>query len=108
MCALCGVLGRSDHWTDMAGRSEFTIDGNKVSRRYERGRRAALIKPMLDYLGLDLNDWGGSSWLLDNRAGRSEEVYQLTQIWAAAERLAGQACDPLDPAFIEYLSRVGD
>ena len=106
MCALCAVLGSSNHWTDAAGRPEFNVDGNKVTRRYERGRRAALINPLVAYLGLDLNDWGGSSWLLDDGAGRSEEVYQLTEIWAAAERLAGRNCDPLDPDLIEYLSKV--
>ena len=92
----------------MAGRSEFSVDGNKVTRRYERERRAALIKPVVEYLGLDLNDWGGTSWLISDRAGRSEEIYQLTEIWAAAERLAGRACDPLDPDFIEHLSKVTD
>ena len=108
MCALCAVLGRSNHWTDAAGRSEFSVAGNKLTRRYERGRRAALIKPVVEYLGLDLDDWGGTSWLISDRAGRSEEVYQLTEIWAAAERLAGRTCDPLDPDFIEHLSKVTD
>ena len=109
MCALCAVLGSSNHWTDSAGRQEFHVDGNKITRRYERGRRAALIKPFVEYLGLDLNDWGGSSWLIDDRAGRrSEEVYALPDIWAAAERLAGRSCDPLDPDLIEYLSKVTD
>lgn len=104
MCALCAVLGRSTHWTDATGRAEFQVAGNQVTRRYERARRAALIKPMLDHIGLNLNDWGGSSWLVSDRAGKNEEVYQLTEIWAAAERLGGRPCDPLDPDLIESLS----
>ncbi len=104
MCALCAVLGRSTHWTDMTGRAEFQANGNKITRRYERARRAALIRPLLNQLGLELNDWGGSSWLVSNRAGKNEEVYQLTEIWAAAERLAGQSCDPLDPNLLELLA----
>lgn len=108
MCALCAALGSSNHWTDAAGRAEFEVGGNKPTRRHERGRRAALIRPVLEYQGLDLNDWGGTSWLIDDGAGNNEEVYGLNEIWAAAERLAGQACDPLDPDFIEYLSRVAE
>lgn len=88
----------------MTGRAEFQVAGNKVTRRYERARRAALIRPLFDRLGLELNDWGGSSWLVSNQAGKNEEVYQLTEIWAAAERLAGHPCDPLDPDLIESLS----
>ena len=108
MCALCAVLGRSTHWTDATGRVEFEADGNKITRRYERARRAALIKPMLNYIGLDLNDWGGSSWLINDRSGKNEEVYQLTEIWATAERLAGHVCDPLDPDLIDALSEKPD
>ena len=108
MCALCAVLGRSMHWTDMTGRAEFQVDGNMVTRRYERARRAALIRPLFDKLGLELNDWGGSSWLVSDRAGNNEEVYQLTEIWAAAERLAGRPCDPLDPDLIESLAAGSD
>jgi hypothetical protein len=105
MCALCAVLGKSTHWTDMTGRAEFESAGNKVTRRYERARRAALIKPMLDHLNLELHDWSGSSWLVSDQAGKNEEVYQLTEIWASAERLAGHACDPLDPDLIESLAK---
>ncbi len=77
MCALCAVLGRSTHWTDATGRVEFEADGNKITRRYERARRAALIKPMFDYVGLELNDWGGSSWLIIDPCGKIVEVYLL-------------------------------
>lgn len=84
----------------MAGRSEFQWSGERVSRRIERNRRVALIKPVLRHYGLTLNDWGGSSYLLENRAGASEEVYQLNGIWSAAEALAGRPCDPLDPELI--------
>lgn len=106
MCALCAVLGSSNHWTDMAGRSEFSWKGNKVTRRIERNRRVSLFKPLFDYYGLELNDWGGSSYLLSNQAGKSKEVYQLNGVWTVAEELAGRPCDPLDPEFIESLLQI--
>lgn len=100
------MLGSSNHWTDMAGHPEFVIDGNKVTRRYERARRATLISPLLAYLGLELQDWGGSSWLVVDHGGQGKEVYRLIEIWAAAAELAGRICDPLDPAFLDYLAKV--
>lgn len=108
MCALCAVLGRSAHWTDMTGRAEFEASGTKVTRRYERARRAAMIRPLFDKIGLTLEDWSGSSWLVSNSEGKNEEVYQLTEIWSAAERLAGRPCDPLDPKLIESLLAESD
>ena len=37
--------------------------------------------------------------------GRAEVVHDLTALWDAAERLAGRALDPLDPALIGALCR---
>ena len=104
MCALCSVLGSSNHWTDMAGRSEFSWNGNKVTRRLERNRRVSLLKPLFDHYDLELKDWGGSTYLLGNVAGEFKEVYQLSGIWAVAEELIGNPCDPLDPRLIKRLS----
>lgn len=90
----------------MAGNSEFSWKGNKVTRRIERNHRVSLLKPLLDYYGLELNDWGGSSYLLSNQAGKSIEVYQLSGIWTVVEELAGRPCDPLDPEFTESVLRA--
>lgn len=105
MCALCAVLGSSIHWSDMAGREQFVRDGNKVSRRAERQRRISRIKPTFDYYGLTLRDLGGSAYLISNARGEEASVYQLEGIWAEAERLAGQPCDPLDADLLAHLSR---
>lgn len=107
MCALCAVLGSSNHWADMAGRDEFNWNGNKITRRFERNRRVSLMMPVLDYYGLSLGDCGGSTYILSDQAGRSEEVYQLDGIWATAEKLAGKPCDPLDRGLIQCLLRSG-
>lgn len=106
MCALCAILGSSNHWTDMAGREEFTWKGNKITRRIERNRRANLIAPVLGYYGLTLGDCGGSTYVLIDQAGRSEEVYQMDMIWSTAEKLTGKPCDPLDPQLLQYLQHM--
>jgi hypothetical protein len=104
MCALCAVLGSSRYWTDAAGRAEFEADGVKVSKRHEHARRVQLANGVLQTFGLRLKDWGASSYVLENAAGKSEGVYHLNGIWAAAERLSGEVCDPLDEALIARLA----
>ena len=40
MCALCGVLGGTEHWTDAVARpGVFTRNTDPVERRRERARR---------------------------------------------------------------------
>lgn len=103
MCGLCAALGSSQDWTDAAGRPEFEKAGHKVTRRSEREARVALANRVLGFYGLELRDWGGNSFVLSDRSGRSENMYNLAGIWAAAERLAGAPCDPLDPALLRVL-----
>ena len=103
MCSLCAVLGSSRHWTDAAGRPEFERAGHKVTRREERERRVAFLNHIIFSYGLSLQDWGGNSYVLQNRHGKTENVYNLAGIWAAAERLAERACDPLDADLIARL-----
>jgi hypothetical protein len=98
MCGLCGMLGGEVHWSEGA-------PGRAVAqtRRAERLYRAALINAVLEYYGLTLADWQGSSYLLSNRTGRTEIVSDLAQLWQSAERMLGRRCDPLDPALVELL-----
>lgn len=103
MCALCAVLGSSRYWTDTAGRAEFEANGTKVSARHEHARRAQLVNVILNPLGLTLKDWGASAYVLEHTGGRSELVYHLNAVWAAAERLAGTRCDPLDERLIAQI-----
>ena len=59
--------------------------------------------PVLRHYGLKLGDFEGQSYVLRSATGRQELVPHLPGMWAAAERLAGRACDPLDPALIAAL-----
>jgi hypothetical protein len=96
VCSLCAVLGRSDHWTDAAGRPEFERLGRKVTRRAERERRVDLLNVILASQGLRVLDWGGNSFVIEDRAGKSENAYSLNAIWSAADRLGHRPIDPLD------------
>ena len=73
--------------------------GGMLTRRL----RVAHAAPLLAHFGLTLDDWQGSAFQLANRTGGSELVADLAHLWAAAERLAGRACDPLDPQFVAAL-----
>jgi hypothetical protein len=105
VCALCGVLGGADHWTDTAPRpGVFSRTATTLERRRERTLRVAHANRVLRHYRLTLGDWQGTAFLLSTATGKTEIVDNLTHLWAAAERLTGRPCDPLDPALIESLS----
>ena len=104
MCALCGVLGGSGDWTDAAARpGVFTRNVDALQRRRERFNRVACAQRVLGFYGLTLSDWQASSFVLSTLTGKTEMVDNLTHLWAAAEKLTGRPCDPLDPQLIERL-----
>lgn len=103
MCSLCGILGADAHWTERTDEREAgRVDG---PRRQERLRRCALANRVLAAYRLKLADFEGRSYVLRSATGRAEIVPDLAGMWAAAERLAGRPCDPLDPALIATLER---
>ena len=104
MCALCGVLGGDDHWSDAVARpGVFTLNTTPHDRRRERANRVAKANRILNRFGLSLSDWQGSSYLLSTATGKSEIIDNLAHLWPTAERLSGQAFDPLSPAFLDRL-----
>lgn len=108
MCALCGVLGGSDHWTDAAARpGVFTRNTDPLERRRERARRVSAANRILNHYGMRLADWQGSAFTLSTLTGKTELVENLTHLWTAAEALSGRVCDPLDPSLIGRLEASG-
>jgi hypothetical protein len=104
MCALCGVLGTSDHWTDAPAISGVTArDEDAAFRRRERMHRVASANRVLKHYRMTLADWQGSAFVLSTFTGKTELVENLSHLWAAAERLLGRPCDPLDE---ELLARL--
>ena len=107
MCGLCGVLGAEVHWTDAAARPEaFAGRQAALTHRQERSQRIALANRILRHYSLKLGDFEGRSYVLRGATGRQELVPHLALMWAAAERLAGRPCDPLDPDLIKALERA--
>ena len=104
MCALCGVLGGSDHWADAVARpGVYTRAADPVMRRRERANRVRIANQVLALFSLRLSDWQGTSYLLATLTGKTEIVDDLAHLWAAAERLTGRPCDPLDPVLLARL-----
>jgi len=107
MCALCGVLGTSKHWTDApAGPGLPAPDVDAGSRRRrERMRRVAAANRVFRHYHMTLADWQGSAFALSTFTGKTELVENPSHLWAAAERLLGRPCDPLDDELLASLDR---
>ncbi len=102
MCSLCGVLGGRGHWTESAATPD-AFANRTGTRRGERQQRTRLANRVLAHYGLALSDWGGSGYVLATRTGRTALVDNLTEVWAAAEALAGKDCDPLEDGLLATL-----
>jgi len=106
MCALCGVLGGAEHWTDAVARpGVFTRNTDAVSRRRERMHRVTAANRILKYYRMNLADWQGSAFVLSTATGKTEIVDNLSHLWVAAERLIDRPCDPLDEELIALMER---
>ena len=104
MCALCGVLGGPEHWTDAAPREGvFTRSADPLQRRRERLARVTCVRRVLGFYRLSISNWQGTSFVLSTATGKSAIVEDMTHLWAEAERLLVRPCDPLDPALIAHL-----
>ena len=107
MCALCGVLGGKDHWTEPLGREGVYIRfSDPAARRRERAHRIVEANTILALYGLSLSDWQANAYVLSTRTGKSEVVGDLAALWPTAERLAGRRLDPLDPDAMERRERA--
>ena len=104
MCALCGVLGGAGHWTAAVVRpGVFTRNTDTASRWRERTSQVAAANRVLKHYRMRLADWQGTAFVLSGATGKTEIIDNLGHLWAAAEKLAGRPCDPLDPDLIVRL-----
>jgi hypothetical protein len=101
MCALCAVFAGESHWTE-AGAG--VIEGGRT-RRHERLHRVALANRILKQVGLKLNDWQGSAYLLGGQTGQTAIVPSVAAVWPEAERLCKHEIDPLDERLLDALER---
>jgi hypothetical protein len=105
MCNLCGVLAGDGHWTEAPPVAAAGDPAPRWTRRQERRHRVDLTNRILRHYGLALADWNGTTFVLRGRTGRCALVPHLGAVWAAAERLTGRRCDPLDPALLAAVER---
>lgn len=101
MCALCGAFGVAEHWTD-----RLEGDAAPLAPEVERQKKAAAANDLLALFDLKLATWGGR-YTLSSRTGKVAVVEHFGVLWPAAERLAGRACDPLDPQVIAAVEKMG-
>src|ERR1700730_18491930 len=82
MCALCGVLGGPEHWTDAVARSGvFTRNTDAPDRPRERMNRVAAANRVLSHYRMNLVDWQSSAFVLSTATGKTEIVDNLAHLW---------------------------
>jgi hypothetical protein len=67
-----------------------------------------LANVVLAPFNMRLADWQGTSFVVSTFTGKREIIEDLGHLWAAAERLSGRACDPLDPDLIGRMEAASD
>ncbi len=106
MCGLCGVLGGTGEWSDSSSApAVFASRTEPQTRLRERQGRTRILNAVLKDQGVSVKDWSGNSYLLTSRTGRTAIVATVGEIWSAAERLGGRACDPLDEGYLSALAK---
>src|SRR3712207_9059790 len=94
MCALCGVLGNADHWTDAIARpGVFSRNSDAAERRRERMRRVQCANRVLKFYGLKLSEWQGSAFLLSTATRKTEIGDPMAHSWIKGQKHIGPLCD---------------
>ncbi len=93
MCNACGNPAAPGHWTEAGA----ATPGDRLRARFHR---AALLQAVLRPYGLTAHDGVVVPGIqIGTLAGAQSIVQDLGEVWAEAERLSGQAIDPLDPRY---------
>nr|WP_293810271.1 hypothetical protein [Phascolarctobacterium succinatutens] len=71
-----------------------------------RLKRVKISNRILAYYGLSISEWNGSRFVLRDKKGGTQIVYDLGDMWNKAELLAHKKLDPLDDAFLDAFSGV--
>jgi len=91
MCSACGFPAKPGHWTDAGASSP----GEKLRLRFIR---LASVNRLLAPWGLKAFDDGATPGLqIFAPGGARVMVDDLESLWVEAERMAGEAIDPLSP-----------
>lgn len=104
MCGLCGLWGNVEHWSSSSSRTvagEVRLDDANPVR--ERALQVLAVNRVAMAVGVRVEDWAGSSWIVKNAFGATEIVDSLPNVWRSAEALSGKRIDPLSLAVIQKL-----
>jgi len=71
-----------------------------------RLKRVKISNRLLAYYGLSISEWNGSRFVLRDKKGGTQIVYDLGDMWNKAELLAHKKLDPLDDTFLDAFSGV--
>ena len=94
MCSACGYPAAPGHWTEAGAASA-------PDRLRSRFRRSQVLKSVLAPYGLTAHEDGQVVGIVvATLSGQHTMARDLAEVWAAAERLAGRAVDPLDERFV--------
>ena len=105
MCALCGVLGGTGHWSDSSSApAAFAGRTEPQTRLRERQARVRILNDVLRDTGVGVKDWSGNAYMLTGRTGRTAIVNTISEIWTAADRIGARPCDPLDERYLAALA----
>ena len=103
MCGLCGLWGNVSHWSSSSSRAVSGGPPAGVIPLRERMLQVQVVHRASSMIGVQVEDWAGSSWMVRNSFGGTEIVSSLPEIWRAAEKLSGRRLDPLALPILEKL-----
>lgn len=104
MCGMCGIWGSTMHWSSPA--QLFKNSDREINIPRTRLLQASGISRFTRLIGVNVRDWGQSTWIVEHLSGASEIVNSLPEIWGAAARLSGREIDLLQPETIRRLEGI--
>lgn len=109
MCVLCGEMIVNLHWSEGVredGCKEIVVGENQRQRLRNRLDKAKIAQNILNFYGLNLKEWCGSKFILNNTKGQSIIINHLGELWHEAAKLSKKDIDVLDSQLLEYLKRL--
>jgi len=93
VCSVCGFPQTAGHWSEAGNPGPH----DRVRARFVRARK---LDGVLRNYGLTAYDDGVTPGIqIADRTGNVVIAQDLREVWIAAEKLAGEVIDPLDPRF---------
>ncbi len=105
MCAFCALMTSNSHWSEEDTDSARSYPQSGRVRMIDRRRRVSLVNRALSFHGCKLSDWNNKHYVLRGQRGQTVIVESLPQVWVRAEEISKKSADPLDPKFLEFLSK---